>query len=425
MRIPVYEKQTVLRVNSASAGEVARPVEQAFSRNHYTQLAQGLASASAAGVLLEGLRTKPKQKAEKSSAVSAPLPASAGERSSVTGQAEWVAGAQQLLASAVVQAQEQASVVQKQEEESRRQALAQAVAPLAASSGELERFIKKNFDSSPNKPALCARAVGNYISASLAQGLTPQAADVLARLGNYLPPQARQGATRRLEVSAGERAAQTVIQKTFQGGKSPADWNDTDLETLTQEAASHLPPGVMEETRLALQAAAGEARTNRQKEKASLLGQVLQPHTQDNPKALCQTLYTLAQVFPQEEKTLNAAVRQWKSNPAKTSNAGVFNRLYKQLGESDFKENKLEEEFSSGRLNGRDYVLLKRERASIQGGEDARARRLLWAAAERLCRKENLTLAEADDFKYAVFSQDGDSTAKLSALKKLRDVYFL
>lgn len=428
MKVPVYEKQTSLRVQTAGAGQVARTVEQAFSQNSYTRLAQGLQAVAGAGSLLEALQQQVSRSDKaNSSAVASPKAMPYPSAPKRENNAETLpSGAEKLLAGAVGQARQAANRRQKQDENDRQLSWAQALAPLASCAEELEQFMAKNFDSSADKNNLRARAVSNHLNASLAQGLTPQAAQVLARLGQYLTPKARQGAALRLAVSAGERAAQKALQQTIRQGNSPADWKDEDINRLTQEFTAHLPPDVVEETRQALHTAAGAERSRRQQHKAALLGQVLQYSRQNGrQKNLCQSLYSLAELFPGEEKTLNAAVRRIQSTPAQTSDRAVYNRLYKQVADKNFKEEKLAQEFSAGRLNGRDYILLMRERAGMEGGEDSCVRRLLLSSAERLCRKEGLSAEEAEEFKYAVFSQEGDNTSKLTALKKLRDVYFL
>ena len=118
-------------------------------------------------------------------------------------------------------------------------------------------------------------------------------------------------------------------------------------------------------------------------------------------------------------------MRDISAGKSPTSRPGVYNRLYEQVRGEEVSEEKLSKEFSAGRISGRDYLQLLAQKAALRGGTDETLGRLLCSAVGRLCRKEGLSSAEADDFKYAVYYLPGDDAAKLSDLKKLRDIYFL
>ncbi len=415
MKVPVYEKQKSLRVTQAAVGRVFTPARAAFDDNQYTRLEGNIKALGGAAALFNRAGKEITQYKQNH------LPDSTAKQAAPALSAE----AEQVLTGALGQAQEAASRRERQQTQNEKLALAQAVAPLASTPDELEKLMEKNFSSSPAKSFLYAQAVGNNISAALAEGQTPQAAQMLARFESYLSPQAGQGARQRLQAAAAQRAAQEVFTQALRKGKNPAGWTDKEMQELSLGASRNLPPGVQQETRLELEAMVGAEKVRQQKQKASLLGGILQSAQTGDQKAVSRALYSLAELFPQEDKHLTSAVRKAAASPGRQSNPAVYNRFYKQLAEPDFKENSLAQALEKGELSGSDYLLLMKERAGLLAGEDARGRNLLYSAAQRLCRKEGLNAEEAEDFKYAVFSLPGDYSSKLAALKNLRDVYFL
>lgn len=415
MKVPVYEKQKSLRVTQAAGGQVFIPSRAAFDENQYTRLEGNIKALGGAAALLNRAGEEIAQYKQNRS----PNPMEKQNETVLSTEAEHV------LTGALEHAKQEATRRERQQTQNEKLVLAQAVAPLASTPEELEKLMEKNFSSSPAKSFLYAQAVGNNINAALAEGQTPQAAQMLARFENYLSPQAGQGARQRLQAAAGRRAAQEVFTQALREGKNPAGWTDKEIEDLSFGASRNLPPGVQQETRLELESMAGAEKARLQKQKASLLGGILQSAQTGDQKSVSRGLYSLAELFPQEDKHLTAAVRKAVASPGRKSNPAVYNRFYKQLAEPDFKENGLAQALEKGEISGSDYLLLMKERAGLLAGEDARSRNLLYSAAQRLCRKEGLNTEESEDFKYAVFSLPGDYSSKLAALKNLRDVYFL
>ena len=413
MKIPVYEKQQRLHVTRAQAGSVFRPSPALFEDNQYTRLAQGLEASAGAGALLGAAQealAKARQKKQ-----------TAGEdKASVLPP-----GTQPLMQEAFKELAQQQQQKEDAQNTQRRLAVAQASAALASTPKELEELMDKNFSASCAKNFLRAQALSSNLSAALAQGKTPQAAEILARFEGELTPPARQGALQRLQNTAAENAAQEAFTQALKEGQNPALWTDKELDERALNASARYPQPLQQETRRALQALSQGERARIQKTKAALLGQVLSGAQNGEKETLSQALFSFAQLFPQEETCVNAAVRDISAGKSPTSRPGVYNRLYEQVRGEEVSEEKLSKEFSAGRISGRDYLQLLAQKAALRGGTDETLGRLLCSAVGRLCRKEGLSSAEADDFKYAVYSLPGDDAAKLSALKKLRDIYFL
>ncbi len=445
MRIPVYEKQKTLQVPSVARGDSFRPSPQLFAENKHTRLAEDINTGLNIFNMLPDAADKLKQAREEivsffsgisemrigPSAGAAegrtdpPAGASRGKEGARGANAP--ASAESVFAFAVQEARNAAQRQAQTEEAKRSERLVESVASLARTPEELQSVLAEGLAALPEerRPAVRARAVEANVGAALSEGETPEAAAMLARFESGLEENARLGARRRLAARAGERAAGEIYARALAAGETPAAWTEKDVKCRAARESASLPPAVRKEAREALAARAGAARVRVQRVRAGLLSGLLSAAEQGNEKSLNHALFDLARQNPSADETLTRAARRAASGLREDSDPARFNRLYRGLDAAGFDARKLEEAFSSGGISARDYLLLEREYASACGGEDVRARRLVCAAAERLCRKENLPAAEAEAFKYALFSLPDNSAGKLDALKKMREYYFL
>ena len=136
-------------------------------------------------------------------------------------------------------------------------------------------------------------------------------------------------------------------------------------------------------------------------------------------------LFSLAQTAPQEADTFSRAAQAALGAEQTQSRADVFNALYRQAARAPLESKKIARAFEAGQISGRDYLLLARRQAQNAGGAEQAAQRLVCGAAQRLCRKNGLDPQEAEDFQYALFSQDLTPAAQAKMLKKMKEFYFM
>ena len=412
MKVPVYQKQTAPAVPAVAQGKVARPAAENFAQNQYTRLAQWSDT-------LRNLPGAVDNFADKFLRALVPNGGLSGTQKKPSREAD-------TLSRAVQSAQESARQKARQDEQAVQEKATVALAALVQEPQELKALLEERTQSMPpeRRAAVCLQAQQANVSAALMQGEEPQAA-MLQAFGSAWPQAARQGALKRLTVQAADKAAQTLYENALETGENPSAWQAQEAQKRVAEFTKHLPEVVRQQAQSAWQGVVQKQKAAAARAQAGQLDSLIKAVSGGDEKSARGALFSLAQTAPQEADTFSRAAQAALGAEQTQSRADVFNALYRQAARAPLESKKIARAFESGQISGRDYLLLARKQAQNAGGAEQAAQRLVCGAAQRLCRKNGLDPQEAEDFQYALFSQDLTPAAQAQMLKKMKEFYFM
>lgn len=413
MKVPVYQKQTAPAVPAVAQGNVARPAAENFAQNQYTRLAQWSDT-------LRNLPGAVDNFADKFLRALVPNGGLSGTQKKPSREAD-------TLSRAVQSAQESARQKARQDEQAVQENATVALAALVQEPQELKALLAERTQSMPpeRRAAVCLQAQQANVSAALMQGEEPQAAAMLQAFGSAWPQAARQGALKRLTVQAADKAAQTLYKNALEAGENPSAWQAQEAQKRVAEFTQHLPEVVRQQAQSAWQGVVQKQKAAAARAQAGQLDTLIKAVSGGDEKSARGALFSLAQTASQEADTFSRAAQAALGAEQTQSRADVFNALYRQAARAPLESKKIARAFEAGQISGRDYLLLARRQAQNAGGAEQAAQRLVCGAAQRLCRKNGLDQQEAEDFQYALFSQDLTPAAQAQMLKKMKEFYFM
>ena len=363
MKVPVYQKQTAPAVPAVAQGKVARPAAENFAQNQYTRLAQWSDT-------LRNLPGAVDNFADKFLRALVPNGGLSGTQKKPSREAD-------TLSRAVQSAQESARQKARQDEQ------------------------------------------------AVQENATVALAAMLQAFGSAWPQAARHGALKRLTVQAADKAAQTLYENALEAGENPSAWQAQEAQKRVAEFTQHLPEVVRQQAQSAWQGVVQKQKAAAARAQAGQLDTLIKAVSGGDEKSARGALFSLAQMAPQEADTFSRAAQAALGAEQTQSRADVFNALYRQAARAPLESKKIARAFEAGQISGRDYLLLARRQAQNAGGAEQAAQRLVCGAAQRLCRKNGLDQQEAEDFQYALFSQDLTPAAQAQMLKKMKEFYFM
>lgn len=413
MKVPVYQKQTAPAVPAVAQGRVARPAAQDFAQNNYNRLAQWSST-------LTRLPKAADTFADKFLRVLVPQGAKGRTQKNPSREEE-------TLSQAVQSAKQEALQKERLEEQTLQDNATVALAALVQEPQQLQALLAERTQRmpQPRRKAVCLQAQQANVSAALMQGEEPQAAAMLRAFGAQWPQAARQGALNRLVFQAAEKSASALYEQAQQAGENPSGWQAQEAQKRVDEFTQQLPEAVRQQAQSAWQGVVQKQKAASARAQAGALDTLLKAVSSGDEKSARGALFSLAQAAPQYAGTVSRAAQAALGAAPTQSRAEVFNALYKQTVQQPLEHKKLEQAFQAGQISGRDYLLLARQQAQNAGGADRVAQRLVWGAVQRLCRKNGLPEKEAQDFQYALFSQDLTPDAQAQMLKKMKEFYFM
>ena len=191
------------------------------------------------------------------------------------------------------------------------------------------------------------------------------------------------------------------------------------------EFTQHLPEVVRQQAQSAWQGVVQKQKAAAARAQAGQWDTLIKAVSGGDEKSARGALFSLAQTAPQEADTFSRAAQAALGAEQTQSRADVFNALYRQAARAPLESKKIARACEAGQMSVRDYLLLARRQAQNAGGAEQAAQRLVCGAAQRLCRKNGLDQQEAEDFQYALFSQDLTPAAQAQMLKKMKEFYFM
>lgn len=258
---------------------------------------------------------------------------------------------------------------------------------------------------------MAREAVAQNVASALAAGDVSAARGVYRAFETRLPEASRGALERKLQESAARGYGLSVWNTVQKGKGSGGAWK----QALSEIPAPYRKNAEKYARLYARQEERARAGLRAQDYRALL-------HTDGDFEAARRALAaqrTDAEDFTRRTRALNA----WEEDPGRRTEKAVFNGLYAALHEGKGDESDADKAFDAGRINARDYLLLKEKFAARAAGETEPDAGLLLGAARRWCQKRGLDEASAQAVLYSLNSSSGTAEEKSDRFRRMKEIW--